>query len=92
MPTATRELVVTALSVILTLIGACPSTGCAMDATGRNAAVGTGSSLGNVGPGADVRTINLDGAAGYAVAGIAAVAAAVAAYALWRHTPTAPKI
>lgn len=87
MDAATRSVVTLVLSALLTLIGACPVTGCATDATGRYVGVGTGGSLGNVGPGADVRVTNLDGMAGYAIAGVAAVATAVAAYALWKHEP-----
>lgn len=87
MDSTTRQLVVSTLSLLLTLIGSCPLTGCAPAIAPSRAEIGTGMSAGPIGPGANVATLNLDGAAGYAVGGAAAIATAIAAYALWKHTP-----
>ena len=90
MTTTTRDLVLLALSLALSLLGACPLTGCAPAIAPSRAEIGTGMAAGPIGPGANVATLNLDGAAGYAVAGVAAAAALAAAYALWKHQPPRP--
>jgi hypothetical protein len=60
---------------------------CALDATGRNAAVGTGGSLGSVGPGATVRVVTMDGAGVVAIVVAAAVILGALAWLLWKRDP-----
>lgn len=88
----TRELVVTVLSLLLTLLGACPVTGCSGIQRDPAVTQADAAAFRDVGPGASVHTFNLDGAATAAIAGVTAVVAAVGAYALWKHNPAIPQL
>jgi len=91
MLTGWRDGVVTVLTVVLAVLNGCPAVGCATAPSTRGQELATGAAIRDVGPGASVHTLNLDGATNVLIlAGLGALSAA-AVWLIWRHDPNAPR-
>jgi hypothetical protein len=89
--TAIRQLVVSVLWLLLNTPGGCSALGCTAASPAARGPTVDAAATHDVGPGAHVATVNLDGAAAYAAAGAAVVMLATAMWLLWRHDPTPNK-
>lgn len=84
MTAAYVRLLIAVLSAALPLLGSC---GCSTDAAGRYAGVGTGGSLGNVGPGASVHVLALNDGLALTVATVVILLTAAVGWLLYKHQP-----